>query len=284
MLPETATDARPRLAQSGLGSATGQVIAHFISPRDRVALIAGSQAQSVRFYVDAHVLVRVLETAATAAVALEIGASYGPILDRLTQVISPERIAIPLLLRGDLRAIASAPVLRALDRAVDVRISLRGFDDLAQCSARLMEPCDDAVARSGIMRHLASTAPAEVMDIAIGAAIAGGRGASVAALAGLCGHSVRRLEERLADAGWVTAKRLLMSVLAAHTQSRVVRFGWSAKRAAVAAGFSSPDVLSRRIERATGMRIGALRRAEEPREHDPCDVVFGSPTPIPTTA
>jgi hypothetical protein len=168
---------------------------------------------------------------------------------------------IPVVVRFALHAHAIRLALSCDPECHDLRLSLRGYDDLSSCVGRLQLPMIQEGARRAIVSRAVSQAPDPVLDVVVGAAIAGERRTSVPDLAALCGVSVRRLEERLASARLPSAKRLLMGMLAAHTHWRIARLGWSGKFVAGQAGFESGDALSRRLKRATGAGLGELRKS-----------------------
>ncbi len=230
----------------------------------------------------------VLERPAILQGAGDLPVSFCSTIDQITDLGSDRRVAgavigmpclvtadLPLLIETIRRRTKAAPVLlrfadaRALGlhfgtqgRLVDADVSLAGFDLLDRGIARLRRPTEEDGARPAVLSCVGRVVPATVIDIVVVAAIIGGRRVPVAEFAHHCGSSVRRLAERLYEAGVLRAKHILNWSLFLHTMWRITRLGWSAKRAAVEAGFHTTEALSRAIEGTTGRRLGdECRRA-----------------------
>jgi hypothetical protein len=237
------------------------VLAYVGTAGDQQAILETVGEARTVFAPNPQSLTRLAADPRTAALILDVQLIGAAPMRELVDLLARRSRPIPVLLRFALNPHAIRLALSCEPRCHDLRLSLRGYDDLSSCIARLETPMLQEGARRAIVTRAATHAPDRVLDVVVGAAIAGERRTSVRDLAALCGVSVRRIEERLASAGLPSAKRLLMGMLAAHSHWRLSRLGWSGKLAAGQAGFQSGDALSRRLKRATGAGLDELRRS-----------------------
>ena len=239
----------------------GNILVAFVSSAiDRAAVVQGADELRVHFCGDAHQVAMTVSDHRVVAAVLELQDDSCADLGILARAIGRLAMPIPLLLRFELRNGSVRRMLAHYDESADVRFSLRGFDALSQCVAWLVRSTEDETARSAIVSRLAPVARPAVADIVVGAAIVGERRSTVRQLAGLSHVSSRTVDERMAAAHVMPAKKLLMRMLVLHTQWRVSRLGWTPKRAAAAAGFPSADALARRMERSVGLRLSTFCR------------------------
>jgi hypothetical protein len=237
----------------------GKIVVAFLrSAADRLSAIEAAGASCVQFYPSANEAALALSDSRVAAVILELQDDSGTDLAVIQRAIAQRVLPIPLLIRFDLKRGLIRKMLEHEATAYDVRFSLRGSDVFFACVSDLLASSEPRTARRPIIARLVVRARLPVLDIVVGAAMIGDRRSTVAQLADLCQQAGRTVEERLVDASFMGAKRLLMRMLTLHTLWRVSHLGWTAKRAAAAAGFQSTDVLSRRIERAVGHTLAEL--------------------------
>lgn len=234
------------------------MIAACISSADeRAAVVHGAGAEHVQFFVDVRRLAEAVQHRSVVAVVLEPQGESDADIRGLASALDARESAIPVLLRFAPRITTIRQLLVYSRLMRDMRLSLRGFDELSPCVSNLTSSSDRS-AREAIVGRVGSLVTRDVRHIVVCAAICSERGCTVSELAGLCGMSTRTVEERLALSRVMGAKRLLMRMLVLHTLWRESVLGWSAKRAAVAAGFASADALARRIQRVTGRRPNDL--------------------------
>ena len=231
------------------------VVALIRSAADQTSARAGAGDSLVKYCSNAERAALAIADSSAVAVVLELDDNFGGDLCVIQTAIARRVPTIPLLIRLDLRTGMIRKMLEHDATAFDVRFSLRGLDDLSECLSRLLLTSSSPTAHHAIVSQLLRHARRSVLDIVVGAAIAGDRRSTVRQLTGLLNISQRSMEERLANAGCTTAKKLLMRMLALHTHWRISRLEWTTKRAAHVAGFESVTDLSRRIERAVGLTL-----------------------------
>ena len=239
----------------------GIVIACLQSDHERVAVLNGSRGRNVRLCEDVAGALTALTASVIVGLIVEVHPALSADLDALIIAARALSIPPPIVVRLAVRASAMdrflcSPQLRS------GHVSLIGFDSLEADMARLFSPTPDNSARSVILSRVIPSVDASIADAIVVAVIIGGYHVTVRDFARYCNISPRRLSERLAQADAPGAKQLLMWSLLLHTQWRVSCLGWAAKRAAHVAGFRSSEVLSRRIERTTGQRLGPICRTD----------------------
>jgi hypothetical protein len=207
---------------------------------------------------DASALARAVASHSAAAIIVELDADAATPIGEIMEAVSRKREQILILFRFDLTPRTAAQIVALRGTPLDVRLSLRGFDSLAKSACDLRSAATFGLPQLDVAYRLAASASPQLLDVCVGAAVIGARGASVRELARLCRNSERRLEERLLADGMPQPKRLLMWALCLLTIWRVSHLGWTAEQAAAEAGFSSADVLSKRLARLTGMRMSEL--------------------------
>jgi hypothetical protein len=242
-----------------LSEMTGSIVVALVrSPADQLAACEGAGDSLVQFCSTGELVVVAISDRRVAAVAVELDDDSSADLAMIQRALARRVPAVPLLIRFDLRRGLIRTLLEHDVSSVDIRFSLRGHDDLAHCVRRLVDSSDGRTAHQLIISRVVNHVRVPLLDVVTCATIVGGQRSTVQQLADLCRVSARTVEERLADAGTMGAKRLLMRMLALHTHWRVSRSSWTTKRAASAAGFGSSRILSRRIERTTGLSLAKL--------------------------
>ena len=140
-----------------------------------------------------------------------------------------------------------------------LELSLSDCDDVDRLCAALMTRSEHPSARVPVLKRIVGVIHPTVIEIVAAASATSERGGSVTRLSAACHMSVRTLEARLASAGVMPPKRLLMWMLALHAAWHLGNGGRPLKRVAFDAGFESPRVLAERIKRATGLGLRDLR-------------------------
>ncbi len=186
----------------------------------------------------------------------DAGATIQPVSDDVLRVSE----YVPLLLRVRLTAPVTREIARVSKVTSNVHISLRGIDSLEADVQRLLSDGTACIAEQSIIGKIERLHP-RIRDIVVAAAVAGRRRVGVKDFASFCEMPVRTLEWRLQAANAPTARRLLGWMVALHTAWRMDGLGWPLKRAALAAGFSSPEALGNYIQRHAQMRPVVLCRA-----------------------
>jgi hypothetical protein len=238
----------------------GAVVAHVISVVDRASIISCLISPTVQFLPSATRLALAAGDEQTRGVILELHGEGESDLALVALAMARRHTPIPLLLRFALPA-GTRPLVRNADCGIgEICLSLRGYDLLEESVRRFVDGPDADSANGGLLARLIPIVNESVRDISIAAIAVSARSSSVRDLANACNSSVRRIEERLADAGGLGAKRLLMKLQVLHIQWRMTRLGWSAKRAAIEVGCESADTLIRRVERSSGFSVSRLMR------------------------
>jgi hypothetical protein len=168
---------------------------------------------------------------------------------------------LPLLVHAELGRANAEMITRLGRQAPDSRVSLEGFDTLVDdIDAMLINPSETPADHVVISCTIDGIDPS-IRDIMLCAAIAGKRRIVVTELARGCQCSVRHVEARLHRAGVPGPRRLLGLSLSLHTAWRLEVLEWSAKKTAGAAGLESLAALGGYVQRHSGSRPRALRRA-----------------------
>lgn len=194
-------------------------------------------------------------------VVLEVGTLASELaLDRIASLLSGT--AVPLLLRLDVRGMPIKAAVAHARTVADLRLSFRRWDRLEADIERLLSPAMISAptpsARLQIIARSAEVVGGRALPIVAMAASLGARAISVSELAAACGLGPRTLESRLANAGVMGPKALLQWNLSLHAAWGHCVAQRRPSELAEAMGLSSADVLSDRVERATGLRLGAV--------------------------
>jgi hypothetical protein len=227
--------------------------------REQVVIGAGSLAR-VQFCPEGRELHKWLFDPRVAMAVLEPHCHSAVDLHAIAEAVQRRPIPIiALLWQFDMRGTAGRQLLELNRVVAELHVSLRGFDDLAEVVGRVLRrTLEDDAPRMAIVSRLSADLPSAALDVVLAAAILGGRHTSVRTLASFLRLSSRRVEERLETLGLLSPKRLLMWTLVSFTSFRITTLGWTAKAAAVGAGFSSARALSNSIERTIGLRLAKL--------------------------
>ena len=249
------SDAAPRLSTS-----CNQVVVYLRAPEDREHVLRrlGSVTRLLVCATPAQLIAR-LATDNVAAVVVEIAEDALDLLPGVAHAMD-ERCS-PVIARCPLSRSAIEQVVRLANVFHNLELSLSPCDDIDQLCAALVPVSGNRSARVPVLEQIVGVIPPTLVEIVAAASATSERGGSVERLAAACGVSVRSLEVRLATAGNMPPKRLLMRMLALHAAWRLGYCGWPLKRIAFNAGFESPRCLAERIERATGLTIREFRQS-----------------------
>ena len=233
------------------------VLACVLRSEDRYSIIhAVGDTGKIHWLPDAHTLARATAAHPPVAVILDldvVGKGVHEVLEVLGRSLRP----IPTLLRFSLNHRTANEVVILRPAAVDLRLSLHGFDSLDRDVRGLLSTPSHGLPELNVMARLIHTSGPDLTEVLVGVALIGGYNATVNDLARCCCSSARRLQERLLAAHMPSPKHLLMWVLYALTVWRITKLGWTLKQAAQEAGCASADALSKRMARFAGMRGSA---------------------------
>jgi hypothetical protein len=230
------------------------VIVAYLSPGERAALDAARPRTPIFHCSSARQLHDQLQLRVPRGIVIELHPEASREISIVIDAIHAFPEQVPLLVRFRATEPMVRQVLRCHALVDDLRLSLCRYDGILRSVERLSLPAEHDEARRIILAQMECAIPARSLDLGACAAIIGEQRASVQQFAATCRISVRRLEEKLAESQLPSAKRLLMWTLTLHTLWRMSRLEFSSKRAALEAGFSSVEALSRRIERTIGAR------------------------------
>jgi AraC-like DNA-binding protein len=238
-----------------------RIIACIASEQDRASLIQGAGRRwHLEFHFDVGDGVRAARDETAQALVCELGSGSAADVRGLLNELARRRSPMPAVVRFDLSRAGIRELLALPPRLANVRLSLRGFDDVVEDLAGELSTNRVPTAYLPIVEQLAPAAPSAIRDIVIGAIFVGRRRRSVAALADVCGVSRRTLEGRLSAVGDLGARALLGWMLALHAAWDLDVLSRTVKRAAVEAGFENRAAFSNYLKRHTAMSPLQLSR------------------------
>jgi hypothetical protein len=176
----------------------------------------------------------------------------------LRELVTRSTAQIPLCVAFDLCPASARQIVALADAALDLRLVLRGFDDVMLSISEMLEGDPAQRPERAVIRLFTERSSTATVPILLGAALIGRRRSDVRRLATLSGSSVRTLNRRLETEALPTARVLLGWSLALYASWRMEVFGWSAKRAADGAGFRDVDVFATFVKRNTGTRPAGM--------------------------
>lgn len=223
------------------------------------AILRGLDGKArVRFCTHADELVEAIRTQPASAVLVEWTPETAFRLRAIVDAIRSAATPIPILIRCSMSRQVALDILSVSPLVLDLRISLRGYDDVSVCAAQLLLRHDALSARSHLVARVTEVSPPLAVAVIATAAIVGERCSTVRCLADVCHMPVRSLEHRLSEAGVVPAKRVLLWMVALHAAWRRERLCWSSKRTSAAAGCRASRELTARVRRVLGVSVADL--------------------------
>ena len=235
------------------------LLAWVSSVPDRADIVLGAQGRTRVIWCDsASAIARGLRGPGVTGVIVELSPDASTDLESVVAAIEQRTVAIPLLLRADVRPRVAAQVLTAWDRLVDLRSSLRGADEITDGVRTLERRAPRQEARFRIAARVCARVPLELWDVVMGAAALAAEHVTVEDLARLLEQSVRTVEKRLEAARVLTPKHLLSWMTTLYAVFRVETLQMTARRAAEVGGSPSADGLSKHVLRTTGARLATL--------------------------
>lgn len=166
----------------------------------------------------------------------------------------------PTLLIIDASQRATRAVAEIAAHATHLQVALTSSGHLVAELTALTDERPSRHAEQAIVQRIPSGLSPGVRTVLVLAAIAAKRRLSVRQFAELCELSVGTLGYRLRGDSLPAAHSIVGMFLAAHTIWRLDVLGWTAKKAAIEAGFNSPASLTNHVRRHTGSPPGELAR------------------------
>jgi hypothetical protein len=236
------------------------VLVYPLSRADCLALASSTYSRSVRFCATEREVRNCVLAEQVSGLILEVDACC--VRDAVSRALMTELLANnwPVTIRTGLSPASIRTLISLSEVTPHVRVSLRGVDHLDVELKRLLDQASEPSAQLLLVQRCACKVPQRIRRIVVAASLMSHRHTSVKALAAACDISVRTLEWQLAAEHAAHARKLLGWLTAVHCAWRIDVLGWSLKRAAIEAGFSTVDNFGGFVARWTGKRPGDFCR------------------------